>query len=355
MTIFAEVRVELFVINYNGAEWLERTLESALAQTYADKRVILSDNASTDDSVARARRFESRGLEVRARRTGTGDCYGHYNVCIGEITAPYAAILHGDDLYDPTMVEKQVRLLEAEPALEAVLTGAQAIDSADRPLWRIPRPPGIRHPVLDPRQVYEHTLARGSGFLLAPSALFRSSAFRRLGPLRADLPYCGDMELWFRCLLRGGGLGYLDEPLLRYRISRDQGSNRYNKARVDESEFFAMAGGYLAEFPVSAETRQAFEALRRLDCFQAGLNRLALRGEADMLLENLAWLDARERRALRGNFGAVDRLKLLGAKLIAPAARTPAGTWLARALIRQTDPWTSAPLRLGLKARRLLG
>ncbi len=348
------MRVELFVINYNGGELLERTLESALSQTYPDKRVILSDNASTDDSLARARRFEARGLEVRARKTGTGDCYGHCNVCIGEITAPYAAILHGDDLYEPTMVEKQVRLLEAEPKLEAVLTGGRAIDSAGRPLWLLPRPPAIRHPVLDPRQVYEHTLARGSGFLLAPSALFRSSVFQRLGPMRAELYYCGDVELWFRCLLRGGGLGYLDEPLLRYRISKDQGSNRYDKERVDESEYFSMADEYLAEFPVSAETRRAFEALRRLDRFQAGLNRLALRGEADMLLENLHWLQSPEGRRLRGNFGSVDRLKLLGARFISPAARTAAGSWLARALIRQTDPWSSVPLRLALRAKRLL-
>jgi len=44
--------VSIVIVNYNGAHWLPRCLESLHAQTYADVEIVLVDNASSDDSVA---------------------------------------------------------------------------------------------------------------------------------------------------------------------------------------------------------------------------------------------------------------------------------------------------------------
>jgi GT2 family glycosyltransferase len=44
-------RVSVIVLNYNGARWLERCLNSLRAQTIFDQiEVILADNASSDGS-----------------------------------------------------------------------------------------------------------------------------------------------------------------------------------------------------------------------------------------------------------------------------------------------------------------
>ena len=43
--------VAIVILNWNGRNFLQQFLPSVLASTYANKRVIVADNASTDDSV----------------------------------------------------------------------------------------------------------------------------------------------------------------------------------------------------------------------------------------------------------------------------------------------------------------
>jgi GT2 family glycosyltransferase len=348
--------VDLFVINYNGGDALFEALDSVVDQTYVNKRVILSDNESTkgDPERVRERGYEARGVEIRVRKPGSGHCYAHYNVCLPEAQAPYVGIFHNDDVYAPDIVAKQVGFLEAHPALDAVVTAGTAVDPDGRVLWPIRIPGEFDRPILNPRQVFEYTLRHGNSFFVAPSALFRTEVFRKLGALRAELPYCGDLELFMRILFRGGGIGYLDEPLIRYRISTVQGSSVYERTRVAESEFFRMMDEYLKEFGATDETREAYEALRELDLFQAGLNRLARDGDADMFLRHLENLRAPGARRWVRRFGAVDRLKLAGAAALAPWARGRAGRWLARQLIERTDPRATPALAWALKAKRAL-
>lgn len=346
--------VEIFVLNYNGGSELEETLESLFAQTYPHKKIILSDNGSTDDSVQRAQKFVSRGLEIRLRNPPSGDCYSHYNLCIPEITAPFVAFFHNDDVYTPRMVELQMKFLAQHPSIDAVMTAGLAVNSKTEPLWPIQLPSQLKSPVLDSKQAYEYTIAHGSSFWICPSALLRSDVFKKLGMVRADYPYCGDLELWFRILLKGGGIGYLNEPLIHYRLSESQGSSVYEITRTDPSEFFRMVDPYLEKFPVGPEVRARYEALRHLDLFQVGLNRLVKTGDKTMYASQLRWLTAKENRDQTRAFGFVDRLKILGARLLHPALMSSVGPKVARLLIRHTTPLSAPWLRFALKAKRSL-
>jgi GT2 family glycosyltransferase len=352
--------VEIFVLNYNGGPYLSRTLRTIFGQTYPRLRVILSDNGSTDSSAAQAQtEFGKDGLEVRFRNPGTGDCYSHYNLCLSEARAPYVAIFHGDDLYAPEMVSKQIAFLESHSAVDAVLCAGTAIDENDRQIWPIRIPAGLAYPVLDPRQVLEHTLRNGNSFFICPSALFRTDLFGRIGPVRADFISCGDLELFLRIALYGRGLGYLDELLFQYRMSTRQGSSTQERARTGASEFFVMLDELLAQpgLPVriSDETRRAYEALRHLDRLQAGLNRLAKSGrDQELLRQEANWFSSPEGRAHARNFGGLDRIRVacvrFGIRRILwyPALASAA----ARRLINFVDPRTSPLMQLALRVNR---
>ena len=43
--------VSIVILNWNGKEWLKKFLPFVLASTYTNKRVIVADNSSTDDSI----------------------------------------------------------------------------------------------------------------------------------------------------------------------------------------------------------------------------------------------------------------------------------------------------------------
>lgn len=44
--------ISVVIVNYNGAQWLERCLSSLMAQTFSSFEIVMVDNASTDDSCA---------------------------------------------------------------------------------------------------------------------------------------------------------------------------------------------------------------------------------------------------------------------------------------------------------------
>src|SRR5205807_1848602 len=61
-------RVSIGLIVYNGEEFLERALDSYLAQTYADFELVISDNASTDRSGEIGRAYAAKDHRIRYSR-----------------------------------------------------------------------------------------------------------------------------------------------------------------------------------------------------------------------------------------------------------------------------------------------
>jgi hypothetical protein len=44
--------VAIVILNWNGRHFLQQFLPALVASTYGNKRIIVADNASTDDSIA---------------------------------------------------------------------------------------------------------------------------------------------------------------------------------------------------------------------------------------------------------------------------------------------------------------
>jgi len=108
---------------YNEAGYIERTLESLVRQNDRRFSLILVDNASTDDSQARAATvcaalsdvqirflFESKLGKIHALATG-----------LARIETPYLATLDADTLYPPDYVGNCIRLFRENPDATAVM------------------------------------------------------------------------------------------------------------------------------------------------------------------------------------------------------------------------------------------
>lgn len=100
--------VSILIPCFNSARWLGETLESALAQTWPEKEIIVVDDGSRDDSLALARRYERCGLRVitqpnrgasAARNTALTACHGDY-----------IQFLDADDLLAPDKIAQQMNL-----------------------------------------------------------------------------------------------------------------------------------------------------------------------------------------------------------------------------------------------------
>ncbi len=80
------------------------TSAGALAQTYPAVEVLVSDNASTDDTSVALEPFKHRGVRVLRQASDVG-MIGNWNVCLASARGEYFTLLSDDDWLEPTFVE----------------------------------------------------------------------------------------------------------------------------------------------------------------------------------------------------------------------------------------------------------
>jgi glycosyltransferase involved in cell wall biosynthesis len=99
---------------YNGATYLRASLDSMLAQTLGDFELIVSDNASTDDSHAIALEYARRDPRIRVIRQAVNiGAPRNYHVVAREARAPYFKWASANDLVHPDFLRACVEVLEA--------------------------------------------------------------------------------------------------------------------------------------------------------------------------------------------------------------------------------------------------
>jgi GT2 family glycosyltransferase len=116
------MRVSVIVVNYNGADALERCLRAlASGSDPATTEIIVVDNASSDDSAAIAERFAAEHDSVRLLRSPTNRGYaGGVNFALPEARGVYVAVLNMDVVVADGWLEPLTSFLDANPAAGAV-------------------------------------------------------------------------------------------------------------------------------------------------------------------------------------------------------------------------------------------
>jgi glycosyltransferase involved in cell wall biosynthesis len=99
-------RVSIGLPVYNGAEYLESAVDALLAQTFDDFELIISDNASSDDTEGVCRDLVRRDERIRYVRQPTNlGAANNFNVVVELAHAPFFKWASHDDLVDPTFLE----------------------------------------------------------------------------------------------------------------------------------------------------------------------------------------------------------------------------------------------------------
>jgi glycosyltransferase involved in cell wall biosynthesis len=111
-------RVSILIPAYNAEKWIGRTVESALAQTWTDREIIVVDDGSTDRTFEIARRFESGSVRVLTQ--DNGGAAAARNRALGLASGEYIQWLDADDLLAPDKVAWQMRAA-AEDRSELIL------------------------------------------------------------------------------------------------------------------------------------------------------------------------------------------------------------------------------------------
>jgi GT2 family glycosyltransferase len=109
--------VAIVILNWNGRDFLKKFLPSVLASTYEYKKIIVADNASTDDSVEFLKAHYPQ-VEIIQNSSNEGFAKG-YNTALKQVKSDYYVLLNSDVEVTPGWIEPVIELMESDSAIAA--------------------------------------------------------------------------------------------------------------------------------------------------------------------------------------------------------------------------------------------
>ncbi len=238
----ASPAISVVMAAYNGGALIEETIASVLAQTFADFELVVVDDCSTDDTLARLRAIADPRVRVIESAANGGPVVAR-NTAFTAVRGAYIVGLDQDDLCHPDRFAAQKAWLDNHP--ECVLV-ASAVDLIEQGVVRPESGERARMPQATSPALLAWRLWFGNP-LVWSSVMVRAEAVRRLDVFeRTDRLFAEDFD-FYRRIAAHGTIARIDRPLLTYRIHPGGASQRYT-ARMVESATAVLAEPYAALF-----------------------------------------------------------------------------------------------------------
>lgn len=239
-------KVSIIIPVYNGGNYLNEAINSALAQTYTNTEVIVINDGS-NDSGATERLALSFGVRIKYYFKENGGVASALNFGIEKMSGDYFSWLSHDDLYTPDKVEKQVEVLRSAPDLAIAFSDFYTFEaSRETPIHnKIP----IKAPVRRVLAVDTTSTLHGC------SLLVHKQLFDKYGVFDESLKCTQDYDLWFR-FSNHVEFVHVEKPLVLSRLHDAQDSR--SKLELCTIEGDALHHRFLAE--MSADEIDAYFA-----------------------------------------------------------------------------------------------
>jgi glycosyltransferase involved in cell wall biosynthesis len=251
---------------YNGARFLEETLESIITQSFTDFELIISDNASTDATPEICQRFSARDPRVRYFRSQENlGAAKNYNRVFELSRGRYFKWNGHDDPLAPTLLERCVAALEQDATIVLAFGGPSPINEHGLPVRlnhltaaRLNNRPGLASH--DPRVRFFACVVAPAGHPVGPLfGVIRSDVLRQtalLGPyISHDLPLLAELALH-------GRFQQLTEVVQFRRYHSGQG-HRTHRTRTERESWFDPARVTKLTFPRLRLLREHIRAIQR--------------------------------------------------------------------------------------------
>ncbi|CAD7044518.1 glycosyltransferase family 2 protein [Pseudorhizobium endolithicum] len=257
-------RIDVAVPNYNYGRFLQSCVNSIYRQGIDGIRILIIDNASTDDSAAIARRLAERdpNVELCLRTTNLGQ-HASFNAAVDWAQSEYFVILCSDDYLADGALQRAINALDRHRDASLAFGGTLFVEEGSpRPAALKPQGAGcLRY--WSGTDFLRATCRSGRNLVGGPLAVVRTAAQKAAGHYCQDLQHTDDMEMWMR-LAAIGAVVELDDVLA---IVRLHGENRsailadvLHWNRAAEAAFESFFAGFGASLP---DAKSLFDDAKR--------------------------------------------------------------------------------------------
>jgi glycosyltransferase involved in cell wall biosynthesis len=233
------MRASLLIITFNQEDFIREALASALNQIYGDLEIIVSDDASTDDTwsiiKSLANKYTGPHIVKLNRNPVNLGIVGNFNIAVGLASGSLIVAQAGDDISRPDRVAKMMDAWLADNCVHDLLYSnftkfrdGQNKDSE----------------ITTPAPLGRWNDKRHGGVVMGAIAAYSRRLFQLYGNVPASAR-AEDTILSFRANI-SGGIKYVNEDLLLYRIHPGSASFSIRSDRI-KGKINARWNGFLVE------------------------------------------------------------------------------------------------------------
>ena len=221
----------VIVPSYNHEAYVGAALDSVLAQSGVDLRLLVVDDGSKDATVevARERARADPRVTVRRNRKNLGLGESLWSA-LRSVRTPYVAVLNSDDVFHPERLAKCLAALRRTPEAAVAASLLTPVDGAGRRCTL-----ADTSPIFDGKRVHDWLrwyesaappdlrsdlagqLLRGNFLITSSNLVARRDWMLARAKRWRDLEFCVDWEL-FLAAAQENRLRVVPEPLLAYRL-----------------------------------------------------------------------------------------------------------------------------------------
>jgi len=226
--VTADLSIVAIIPLYNGARWINQSIDSVLAQTLKPDEFIVVDDGSTDNGPAIVERL-AQDHAIRLLRKPNGGQSSARNFGVARSKSALIALLDQDDAWYPHHLETLIEPFRKPRGIPLgwVYSNLDEIDESG----------GMANKRLidmlsteNPKRSLVTCLSRDM-FVLPSASLISREAFDKIGGFDERLSGYEDDDLFLRLFRAGYDNIYIDEPLSKWRIYPTSTSYTYRMAQ----------------------------------------------------------------------------------------------------------------------------
>lgn len=297
--------VSVIIPCFRQAQFLPHAVRSVLEQTVQDVEVVVVDDGSPDDPIARLGSMASDPRVVTMRQQNRGLALAR-NAGLAASHALYLVFLDADDWLAPAFCERLASVLNRDPEWGFAYSDIHRV--YDEPASGVPKHE-LEYSVGASRSLLTGAILPSlliGGYFPPNAVMIPRPVLERVGPFDPELGGHADWDLWMRILATGYGARYVDEKLAYYRLhganmSRDQEHMRATRvlalAKLLRSSPDVAAAALHEVSRTAEEQYQANQAVQQilteLDARNIQLNRHIEeqeRQQSEYFAESQAWM-----------------------------------------------------------------
>jgi glycosyltransferase involved in cell wall biosynthesis len=221
--------ITIAIPTFNRAALLKQCIQSALSQTYDNIEVLVSDNASTDDTREVLRGFNDERLRVLRQQTNMG-LLPNWNACLAAAAGEYVVFVSDDDRISPWLLERCVDVLaeQSQVPIVVALSNFHLTSSGQTKPARTSKhiESGLRNGIIVLLEFLTDEVT-----VAMCGVMLRTEALRSRGGIPLDLPHAADVGAWAPLLFEDK-VGFVNEACATYNFHDNSGTSRLSVVQI---------------------------------------------------------------------------------------------------------------------------